>query len=152
MPATRTTLPAPAASPVPPGSAAPLDTGDVTGFTLVTASIDGRALTLALADDPEERGRGLMEVADLGELDGMLFAWESEVDSAFTMRNTRIPLDIAFFDGAGSLVDRLAMAPCREEPCPLYRAAGHYRWAVEAAAGAFEDLPPEARLVIKQDR
>lgn len=128
----------------------PFATGDVAGFSLVTATLDGEPVTLALADDQAERERGLMGVADLGDLDGMLFAWESEVASAFTMRNTLIALDIAFFDADGVLVDRLRMVPCREDPCPPYRAAGPYRWAVEAPAGALEGLGPEARLTIKQ--
>ena len=45
------------------------------GFDLVEVSLGGESLTLAHADEPSLRSRGLMQVVELGDLDGMLFSW-----------------------------------------------------------------------------
>jgi uncharacterized membrane protein (UPF0127 family) len=83
-----------------------------------------------------------MGVADLGALRGMLFVWPDDVSSGFWMKDTLIPLDIAFFAADGSLVDRLSMVPCEADPCPSYRPSGPYRTALEVPAGGFEGVAP----------
>lgn len=89
-----------------------------------------------------------MNTADLEDLDGMLFVYEEETISSFVMRNTLIPLDIAFFNEAGELMEVLSMVPCESEPCPLYTPALPFRWALEAEPGSFSDLPPGALLEV----
>lgn len=123
-----------------------VDTGDVDGFTVRRIEIDGREWVVAVADTPEERSRGLMEVRDLGELDGMLFVWEDAAPRVFTMRNTVIPLDLAFFDVQGRFAELVSMVPCEAEPCPAYPSTGQARWAVEALPGAFDGIPLGAAL------
>lgn len=113
----------------------PPATGDVAGFAVETVLLGGRPLLVAVADTPDLRARGLMEVRDLGDLDGMLFVFDAEVSVDFVMRNTVIPLDIAFFDEDGVEVGRVEMVPCREEPCPLYGAGAGFRYALEMPAG-----------------
>lgn len=116
---------------------------------MVEVTVGGRPLTVAVADDPDTRGRGLMEVRDLGAVDGMLFSWGGEtVTSRFTMRNTLISLDIAFFTADGELVDVLTMQPCDADPCPTYAASGAYAYAIEVPAGGFAGLDPSDRLVL----
>lgn len=110
-------------------------TGDVAGFAVDSVLLGERPLLVAIADTPDLRSRGLMGVSDLGDLDGMLFVFDAEVSVAFVMRNTLIPLVIAFFDDDGVEVDRLEMVPCLEEPCPLYGAAAEFRYALEMPAG-----------------
>jgi uncharacterized membrane protein (UPF0127 family) len=103
-------------------------------------------MTVAVADDDILRARGLMGVEDLGELDGMLFAWPEAVQARFTMRNTLIPLDIGFFNPEGELIEVLQMVPCDDSECPGYGIDSPFRWALEAPAGALLDLTPGARL------
>ncbi len=105
------------------------------GFDSTTITIDGRELGVAVADTPALRSQGLMGVTDLGGLDGMLFVFEGSTDAGFWMKDTLIALDIVFFDAGGGFVDRFTMEPCTEDPCPVYRPAGSYRYAVEAPAG-----------------
>src|SRR5690606_10692048 len=65
-----------AAEPVvePVGTAAPeLDTGDLVDPEVVRIVVGDTPMVVALAADPPSRSRGLMEVEDLGDLDGMLF-------------------------------------------------------------------------------
>ena len=126
-----------------------VDTGDVEGFEIRRIQIGERRLRVAVADAVELRRRGLMGVGDLGALDGMLFVMDGTVRNAFTMRNTLIPLQIAFFDEEGALVDLLEMAPCDEEPCPTYQPTGSYRYGVEVPLGDFDDLDETETLSIK---
>ncbi len=113
-------------------------------------TIGNRVLDVAVADSSELRRRGLMEVDDLGDLDGMVFVMDDVVRAAFTMRNTLIPLHVAFFGEDGSLVDVLEMTPCSAEPCPEYRPAGSYRYAVEVPLGGFTGLSDDEGFSIKQ--
>ena len=91
-----------------------------------------------------------MEVGDLGDLDGMVFVMDDVTHSAFTMRNTIMPLHIAFFDDDGGLIDVLEMTPCVAEPCPTYLPSGPYRYAVETPLGTFDNLSPDQRFAIKR--
>lgn len=113
------------------------------GFGEVTVTItdaDGRTRTfcLLLAESDDQRARGLMEVTDptLGGYDGMLFVFESEIDTGFYMRNTPMPLSIAYFAGDGSLVSTVDMEPCGDRSgCPTYPAEGPFQYAIEVVQG-----------------
>lgn len=111
------------------------DTGDLEDPDVRSVAVDGRDLMVAWVDSPEERSRGLMEVEDLGDLDGMLFDLGRERRPTFTMRNTLIPLDIAFFGENGDGRGVREMVPCDEEPCPTYGIEAPARYALEVPAG-----------------
>lgn len=119
-------------------SEAPLIPGPLASLAIDTVELDGRSLLVAIADTPELRRQGLMNIADLLDLDGMLFVFADESTGGFWMKDTLIPLDIAFFDGSGAFVDGFVMEPCTTDDCPTYRPSGSYRYALEVAAG---DMP-----------
>ena len=103
-------------------------------------------LTVAVAASPAERSQGLMNVADLGDLDGMLFVWEASTDSGFWMDSVVLPLDIAFFGEDLTFVDSFTMPLCSDGDCPTYPAAGPFRYAVEVLESTFTGLTPAATL------
>ncbi len=115
---------------------------ELAGFATITVAVDGDELEVALADRPDLRRRGLMGVTDLGGLDGMLFVFGEDVDGGFWMKDTVIPLDIAFFDAEGRVVDWLTMDPCLADPCPTYTPGGSYRYALETPAGSAPTIGP----------
>ena len=112
------------------------------GFSTATIGVGGDAWRVAVADTPALRRQGLMGVTDLGGLDGMLFVFESDTTGRFWMKDTLIPLDIAFFTVDGALVgDVIAMTPCGDaDPCPTYGPGAPYRFAVETEAGGFDGV------------
>ena len=99
----------------------------------------GRPLTVRLevAADPATRARGLMGRERVPPGSGMVFLYPGDVREAFWMKDTLVPLSIAFVAADGRVVSVAEMAPCRADPCPTYEPAGPYRYAVELAAGAF---------------
>jgi uncharacterized membrane protein (UPF0127 family) len=124
-----------------------LDMNQLEGFEVIQLTVDGDPLSVALADTPALRRQGLRGVEDLGEVAGMWFTWGgAESTSAFTMQDTLIELDIAFFDADGEVVDVLTMVPCSQSDCPLYRASRPYVAALEVPADGPIQL--DARTVV----
>jgi uncharacterized membrane protein (UPF0127 family) len=94
---------------------------------------------LEVADTVAEQRRGLMGRTTLPADGGMLFEFDEPVTTGFWMKDTLIPLSIAFVGEDGRVVDTFEMRPCRADPCEVYRPAGEYTEALEMRAGWFAD-------------
>ena len=66
---------------------------------------------MEVAKTLEERAYGLMGRKDLGKNEGMLFIFETEEYHGFWMKDTYVPLSIAFIDKAGRIVKITDMKP-----------------------------------------
>jgi uncharacterized protein len=109
--------------------------------TRVTVASDDAVheLLVRIAAEPADRRQGLMGVEHLPDEAGMLFAFPDERDGGFWMKNTLVPLDIAFTDASGTIVAIEHMVPCDEDPCPTYEPGTEYRVALEVPGGWFEE-------------
>ena len=90
-----------------------------------------------IADGPFEQMRGLMYRTELGEDRGMLFVYRREQVLSFWMKNTRIPLSIAYIDSKGRITDILDMKPLDDKP-PHYLSSEPVQYALEVNKGFFE--------------
>jgi uncharacterized membrane protein (UPF0127 family) len=118
-----------------PTTSTPLSSGGAR----VTFADRSASLSVRVADTDEERARGLMGVTSLPPDEGMAFVWSGPTTGSFWMKNTLIPLSIAFIDEDGRVVTIREMTPCAADPCPTYGASGPYVLAVEANAGWYAD-------------
>ncbi len=87
-----------------------------------------------IADTPAERQQGLMGREALAEDAGMLFVFEQEQPLSFWMKDTLIPLSIAYIDGSGTIVDIQDMQPLDETSHP---SAAPAMYALEVNQGFF---------------
>jgi uncharacterized protein len=125
------------------GPASSPSTDPLAGLPRRTIAVDGAPLDVVVAVD---RGRGLMGVHHLGDVDGMLFDYSAEASpsrSTFWMQGVRIPLDVAFFGEDRRLIAQLSMPLCPEvaqasRACPTYASPAPFRWALETAAGSLD--------------
>jgi hypothetical protein len=117
-------------NPVPTGS----DGTPLTRITFVNKDGSEVDFLVETADSPEERSRGLMSRESLPENQGMLFVFEQDGQHAFWMKDTLIPLSIAFIEGEGEIVDIQDMEPQSET---LHSADEPYLYTVEANQGWF---------------
>jgi uncharacterized protein len=97
----------------------------------------GQRYAVEVADDDAERARGLMFRDSLAAEHGMLFIHEREAPQAYWMKNTRIPLDILYFDEQRRLVSQQRdVPPCSlGDRCPPYPSAAPARFVLELNAG-----------------
>lgn len=90
---------------------------------------------LEIASDPDSRAQGLMFREELGEREGMVFVFPDSQQRSFWMRNTVVPLSIAFLASDGTIREIYDMQPESER---LTRSRGSTGVAVEVLQGAFE--------------
>ena len=81
------------------------------GVLKVPLYIHQKEIWVEVAKTPEERNHGLMGRKHLGKDEGMLFIFEAEDYHGFWMKDTLIPLSIAFIDKDGRIVWITDMKP-----------------------------------------
>jgi uncharacterized protein len=106
----------------------------VAGQGLLTLKVGPAEVAVEIADTPEARRVGLMNRDELGADRGMLFVYSQAHKLKFWMKNTRIPLDIAFIDAAGTILRIAPMVPYDETHTPSGVAV---KYALEVNQGWF---------------
>ena len=94
-------------------------------------------VSLEVAADEPARERGLSGRAQVSPGTGMVFLFPTDTTAPFWMKDTLVPLQIAFVAADGRVVSLFEMAPCRADPCTVYTPSATYRYAVELPSGAF---------------
>ena len=106
----------------------------VAELSTVELSIKGHRLVAEIAMTTQDRTTGLMNRFSLQPDHGMLFVFEQPQRMAFWMKNTYVPLSIAFIDAGGTIVNIEDMAPQTEE---LHPSRGPALYALEMRKGWF---------------
>lgn len=112
--------------------------GDATATIVVIGGDEGEGveLTVELARTAGERSRGLMLREELAEDGGMLFVFPGDTEAGFWMKDTSVPLSIAFIAEDGTILDIQEMEPLSED---VHRPPEPYRYALEVNQGWFEE-------------
>jgi uncharacterized membrane protein (UPF0127 family) len=105
-----------------------------------------------LARTPAQLHRGLGGRKTLAANAGMAFLWDSDVRGQFWMKDTSIPLSIAFWGKGGKILRIFDMAPCLADPCRVYDPKVAFRGALEVNRGAFKrwGVRPGAVVTIRR--
>ena len=96
--------------------------------------VAGHALRVEIAASDAERERGLMNRRSMGANDGMLFIFAEPAYHAMWMKNTLIPLSVAFVDRDGVILNILDMEP---QTLDTHMSAGPSIYAIETNKGWF---------------
>ncbi len=98
--------------------------------------IGGHKIRVEVVRDVTLQQLGLMFRTELAENAGMLFIYPGERQLSFWMQNTKIPLDILYFDSQFNLVTLIDSAqPCRVVSCPTYPSSRPAMYVLEINAG-----------------
>ena len=100
-----------------------------------TISVGGHSVRVEVAHTYETRQRGLMHRDSLGQGTGMLFIYKDSKPRGFWMKNTRIPLSIAYANSLGEIVHIADMTPLSTERVSSLSPA---KYALEMNQGWFE--------------
>ena len=101
----------------------------------ITLSVGGKAVTAEVADEPQERVTGLMFRKNLAQDSGMLFVMPEPERAAFWMKNTRLPLSVAYINQSGMILEIHDLQPLDEKPVPS--AFSNIAYALEMEQGWF---------------
>ena len=117
---------------------------DVT-FKTSRVVVAGHPLKVELAVEEPQRLQGLMYRKSMAKEDGMLFIFDEPAYHAMWMKNTLIPLSVAFLDAQGTILNILDMEP---QTLDSHAAAGPAIYAIETNKGWFEDRKIKAGDVV----
>lgn len=95
-----------------------------------------QAVTAERADTMETMSMGLMFRESLGENEGMLFVYREPRTVSFWMKNTRLPLSIAFLDAQGTILEIRDMQPY--DTTSIESRSSQVRYALEMNQGWFQ--------------
>jgi uncharacterized membrane protein (UPF0127 family) len=109
---------------------------DSVEFKTWQVKVGAHPLKVELAASEPQRTQGLMFRKKLGHEDGMLFVFDEVGYHSMWMKNTLIPLSVAFLDDDGRILNILDMEP---QTLDTHSAAGPARYAIETNKGWFAE-------------
>ena len=116
-----------------------------------SVEIGGKRYSVEVADTDQKQMLGLMYRDEMAADHGMLFVFPKEAPRSFWMKNTRIALDIMYFDKNLNMVSAsMDTKPCRVSRCPTYPSIAAAMYVLELNAGVAHELGvgPGSRMTI----
>ncbi len=106
-----------------------------TNLPKATLTLGTNTLIAQIAADDASRERGLMSRTNLSENEGMIFLFPQPRPVSFWMKDTPVPLSIAYVDPSGRILEIHDLKPLDETPVPS--ASERVAYALEVAQGWF---------------
>lgn len=121
------------------------------GLDKKVVEIGGRSFNVQIANTNQTRAKGLMFVEKMEKNSGMLFIHDKEEPVSYWMKNTKIPLDMLFFDSSLHLVSQQRNAlPCDlGNSCPGYPSNLPAKYVLELNAGTAKEMNIQDGAVLK---
>jgi hypothetical protein len=128
----------------------------VQGLPRGTLVIEGNSgevrVDVSIAETREAKARGLMGVEEMDPDTGMVFLQEERARISFWMKDTLIPLSIAFWGPDRRIATILDMEPCRTSTCPTYDPEIEWVGALEVNQGFFAEHGIEEGAQVRLER
>jgi uncharacterized membrane protein (UPF0127 family) len=128
----------------------------VEGVPRGTLSIEGNSgpvqVDVSIAETRETKARGLMGVEEMDPDTGMVFLQDEPARISFWMKDTLIPLSIAFWGPDQRIATILDMEPCRTSTCPTYDPEIEWVGALEVNQGFFAEHGIEEGAPVRLER
>jgi hypothetical protein len=128
----------------------------VEGLPRGTLSIEGNTgpvqVDVSIAETRETKARGLMGVEEMDPDTGMVFLQDEPARISFWMKDTLIPLSIAFWGPDQRIATILDMEPCRTSTCPTYDPEIEWVGALEVNQGFFAEHGIEEGAPVRLER
>lgn len=128
----------------------------VEGLPQGTLVIEGNSgpvqVNVAIAETDEAKARGLMGVKEMDPNAGMVFLQDRPAQISFWMKDTLIPLSIAFWGPDRRIGTILDMEPCRTSTCPTYDPEIEWVGALEVNQGFFDEQGIEEGASVRLER
>ncbi len=112
----------------------------------IRLEIEGHTFVVEVARNEEERRQGLMHRKSLDENRGMLFVFDRDRRMSFWMKNTYIPLSIAYISSGGEIKEIHDMQP---ESLRSIESERSVRYALELNQGAFDRIGAEPGSMVE---
>jgi uncharacterized protein len=122
------------------------------GTLIVNPGRNEVRIRVEIAETEEAKNRGLMGRTELDPDAGMVFLQDEPLAVGFWMKDTLIPLSIAFWGPENEIMAMLDMEPCRADPCPTYDPGVAWTAAVEVNQGFFADHGIEVGDPVRLER
>jgi uncharacterized membrane protein (UPF0127 family) len=103
----------------------------------VRVDVGSAAFTVEVARTDAQRAQGLMHRRSLGSREGMLFVFDADQRLSFWMKDTLVPLSIAFLSSEGKILQIEDMEPLSQK---VIRSRLSARYALELPRGAFAEV------------
>jgi uncharacterized membrane protein (UPF0127 family) len=103
----------------------------------VQVTVGSAVFTVEVARSNDQHARGLMHRRTLGKREGMLFVFEADLRLTFWMKDTPVPLSIAFLSSEGRILQIEDMEPLSQK---TVRSRLSARYALELPRGAYKEV------------